>query len=299
ETLVVAGDDVDVRGDHLAFHLAAGVDLVLVSGATQGAAEALADDRVRVVPETSRTALARAAATEHGADWLLDADPDEFWWPRSESLKDALAPMPARYGVVQGLVRTFPPQPGDGAALERMTRRPSLEPPAVAEPIRWALRPVYRADPELVVGETPRGRVPLRAWYPFEVLRFPLRDAAQAERRLARAEPRSELEQEAAAARTEGRLADAFSTLGRGRPLVEDVRVRDALAAIRAGAAPPFRAPDVVDDAAYAVECAAVGEVDLPKLERYVAELEQRIAVLEQRFWPRVQRRLARAVRRT
>jgi hypothetical protein len=304
ETLVVAEDDLDVLDDHLAFHLAGGVDLALVTGAID--VGSIQDERVLVVAtpgasseREARTLLARSAATEHGADWILDADADEFWWPRSESLKDALAPMPARYGIVQGLVRTFAPHEGDAPFAERMTQRSSLQPPAVAEPIPWALRPVYRADAELVVGETPRGRVPLRAWYPFEVLRFPLRDAAQAESRLARATPRSELEQEAESARRDGRVTTEFATLGRGRPLVEDVRLRDALAAIRSGGAPAFGAPDVVDDAAYAVECAAIGEVDLPKLERYVAELEHRIAVLEQRFWPRVQRRLARAVRRT
>jgi len=40
-------------------------------------------------------------------------------------------------------------------------------------------------------------------------------------------------------------------------------------------------------DAAYAVECAAVVRVDLPRLEQYVSELEQRVGWLEQRFWPR------------
>jgi len=59
-----------------------------------------------------------------------------------------------------------------------------------------------------------------------------------------------------------------------------------------------FRTPDVVDDAAYAVECAAVGEVDLPRLEQYVSELEQRVGWLEQRFWPRFLRTAARLVGR-
>ena len=46
-----------------------------------------------------------------------------------------------------------------------------------------------------------------------------------------------------------------------------------------------FQVPDVVDDAAYAVECAAVGEVDFPARGE-VAELEQRVAWLEERLWP-------------
>jgi hypothetical protein len=50
----------------------------------------------------------------------------------------------------------------------------------------------------------------------------------------------------------------------------------------------------VVDDAAYAVECAAVGEVDLLRLDRHIRELEARIAFLEAQLWPRVLRLLSR-----
>jgi len=82
--------------------------------------------------------------------------------------------------------------------------------------------------------------------------------------------------------------------------LVEDTRLHDALRSIRNGETSlTFRVPDIVEDARYAVECAAVGEVDLPRLEQYVTELEQRVEWLEQRFWPRVLRRVARIAGRS
>jgi hypothetical protein len=199
---------------------------------------------------------------------VISSGAREFWWPRGENLKEVLAPIPERYTIVQGLRRDFVPVGGGGFSAERATMRPSLEHGAPTDGPAL-LRPVFRADPGVEVDSSGavrlRRNVPLRAWYPIEVLHFP-RDA----------EPRDDVE------------------------LVEDLRLRDALHSLDGGESPVrFRVPDIVEDARYAVECAAVGEVDLPRLEQYVTELEQRIEWLEQRFWPRVLRRVARIAGRS
>jgi hypothetical protein len=235
------------------------------------------------------TQLARLAAAEHGADWVLGVAAGEFWWPRGGSFKDVLGPIPSRYAIVQGLLRPFPYADGTEPFEERMTTRASLvDAPAPERPLTGLLRPVHRADADVSVRAdgtvvVTRG-VPLRAWYPFEVFRFSL---------------------ERAAAGPEAMATDAF---------VEDTRLRDTLRTLRdpADEGPSrytpaggersklaFPAPDLVDEAAYAVECAAVGEVDLARLEGEVVELEQRVAWLEERLWPRLLRLGSRVLRRT
>ncbi len=145
-TTVFDGDDAESAEANVAFHLAAGVDLVLAVVRDDRVAAALQafGDRVRAdrggESRELRTGLARQAVTDHGADWVISADAAEFWWPRGENLKEVLAPIPERYTIVQGLRRDF--SPGEN------TRRSSPEDGKGA-----VLRPVFRADPEVVVDD--------------------------------------------------------------------------------------------------------------------------------------------------
>jgi hypothetical protein len=265
-------DRVEHLDRFLAFHRSAGMAAVLVApgNAPQAALDPLEpyvrQGFVHRLEGASASELARVAVSEHGADWVVPSTTEELWWPRAESLEDVLAVVPPRYGVVQALVRRFvgeyPP-----------TVRTSLLGPAGSggAPPRNQLRPIYRAGSDMTIDEddwTLRGaRVPLRAWYPVEVLDF-------------------SSSQKPADAEIEAGLADGS--------LVSDLRVRDALSG---ELATTFPVPSVVDDASYAIECAAVGEVDLVRLDRHIRDLELRIAALEARFWPRM-RRAARSLAR-
>ena len=250
--IIPAGGDAAVLDAHLAFHLGAGVDVVLVSDGRSAdvddVLEAYGGAVVRVEGDPRR------AAVDQGATWLIESTPEEFWWPRAASLKDVLAPVPPRYTVVQALVRELIPVPGGGYVRHVLGRGPA---PA-------GLGQVRRVRPQLMHGDDDAD-VPLRAWYPIEVLRLAAEalDGATVEHGLA-----------------EGRL-------------VVDNRLREALD--RAGRP---AAPSVVDDAAYAAECAAVGEVDLAVLDEHIRALEARITLLEERLWPRVVRRVTRLASR-
>jgi hypothetical protein len=278
-----AGDSADLAAAQIAYHLNAGVDVIVAAHARSDEVMELLesyarDGYVQLLPDPADP---RLAAIEAGADWLLSSGPGEFWWPRAESLKDVLVPIPPRYTIVQALVREFVRSSDGETFADRMIARPSLRSGDAMVTLSDALRSAARADS--------RAReVPLRGWYPFELFRFPHPDDHPDEAAVARG------------------LADGS--------LVTDTRLRDALAALRASstndsprqfALPEngvtrlkLRAPDIVDDAAYAVECAAVGEVDIASIERHIDALESRIAWLEQRFWSRVLRRLSRIGRR-
>ena len=343
-TLLVR-DERDIIEEHLAFHLAAGVDEVIVTdhASRDGTEQVLArhehGGRVRVLREPDGpfrqrewvTRMARLAATEHGADWVINSDADEFWWPRGGSLQEVLAAVPRRYGIAQSLVRHFVPVAADGRPFqERMTYR--LHPTAPindpASPWRPYRKVVHRAAPavELVEGgHAVRSAElqPLRGWYPIECLHFPLRTPAQVERKgqawgdavekfyateaVARAPGTAyhALQHEAAA---RGEVAAYYASLAippdelaagvAAGLLAEDTRVRDAIRTVAEGGVPGFPRPSTLDTAAFAVEAAVLSEADVVRTQRWLDDLERRVGRLERTAPVRVERRLRSVARR-
>ncbi|TMK73240.1 MAG: glycosyltransferase family 2 protein [Actinobacteria bacterium] len=279
------------------------------------------------------TRMGRMAATDFGADWVIHSDADEFWWPRGGSLKEVLESVPARYGIVRALLRQFVPRPDDGASFaERMTVRLSAAAP-INDPtslFRPNLKVVHRADPNVDVSigaqrliDSPF--VPLRGWYPIEFFHFPIRSLEQCERKyshqtIAAGETPSPYYDRVRALQAEGRLDEFYGSLvvddealERGvanGSLVVDARLRDALRVLTDGgerrfALPAggesrltFSRPTVVDEAAYAVDVAALGEADVVRLQRRLDTLEQRLSQVEARPGARAYRKLRRAARK-
>jgi hypothetical protein len=198
---VLARDEADIIDAQVAYHLNAGVDFVVATdnSSRDGTTEILEayarEGYLHLIREPAEglrqgewvTRMARLAATEFGADWVINTDADEFWWPRGGSLKDALAAVPRRYGIVHAFWRCFVPRRDDGAFFaERMTVRlsqqaPINDPSSVYRPVT---KVAHRAHPDVVVGRGNHGLVgshflPLTTWYPIEVLHFPLRSRTQ------------------------------------------------------------------------------------------------------------------------
>ncbi len=133
-------DEADIIDAVIRFSLDQGVDLLIVTdnGSVDGTLERLEEyvkagtvvlhHEPRQLKEQYRvvTRMAREAWTEHGADWVINADADEFWLPvdRSLTLAEALSAVPKS-------VRAFPvpvvnligPIARSGAGLDRLVWR--------------------------------------------------------------------------------------------------------------------------------------------------------------------------------
>jgi len=321
-TLLVR-DEQDIVDAHLSFHLNAGVDLVIATDhrSTDGTTEILEsyerDGHVqlirrqdaRIQQSTWVTQMARLAATEHGADWVINSDADEFWWPREGSLKEVLKAVPDDYGIVRAVSRVFIPRPGDAWFADRMTARLALAAPIndPATPFRHVAKAAHRAHPDAVVlqGNHDVAGVPyaeLSTWSPIELLHFPLRSAEQAARKhettwtawlrnlrgdLARAKRDFE---EGRPEAFYDRVAVAEPTVRRGveeGSLVEDLRLRDALRGLRdgegfvrpgSGDRFSFGPGSFAEDVSRVVDRVLLEEADGVRLQRRADELAARIA---------------------
>ena len=341
---VLARDEADVIDAQVAFHLNAGADFVIATdnNSRDGTTDVLHRYEragvLHLIHEPAEglrqgewvTRMARLAATDFGADWVINTDADEFWWPRGGSLKDVFAAIPQRYGIVEAFWRTFVPRPDNNPMFaERMTARLTQNAP-INDPSSF-YRPVtkvaHRADPNVIVGRGNHALVdsplqPLRTWHPLEVLHFPMRSYAQWRRKV-------ELQGVAFTEHIEragtGYHLKGYDALRSGRideqyaalvvddaaldcglaegTLAVDTRLRDALRTLRTddgfevGLPLSFDTPTVADDAVYAVEAAALNEADMIRLKRRMDALEQRLRALERRPLSRIRKRVGARAR--
>ncbi len=328
-TLLVR-DEVDIVDAHISFHLNAGVDLVIAMDhrSEDGTSELLEayerDGHVSLIRQEAEevsqsawvTSMARLASTEHQADWVINSDADEFWWPRAPSLKRALDAVPARYGVVYAPMSYFLPRSGGEPFSERMAVRLQQSAP-INNPLsryRPTLKAVHRGSPRVVVRrgnhEAEGTGRPLTSWHPLEVLHFPDRSPAQFASKYANTieswprggrEPgafvlaaHSAIEEMGAKYEFDRRaLADEdLPGASAADAVVFDHRLRDALRRLRSATGAYLRPdelecpldlapPSTFDDVRHAVDVGVLTEADLIRLHRSVDDLDVRLRDLE------------------
>jgi len=314
QTLMVR-DEADIIDSHIAYHLNAGVDFVIATDhdSRDGTSEVLesyarAGHLLRIPTSGKmhespwRSHMARVAATEYAADWVINSDADEFWVPHGGRLKDAFSAVPEHFGVVWGLTRHFVPRPEHASHFaERMTVRVSVASPIndPTSPFRPHAKVAHRPDPEIVIrygAHLVHSRLaPLSDWYVADVFHFPYRSLDQYLRkglRQAHGEWRLGQYVKAFHAHEQGRVEGFYRSLvvddeilERGRStgaLVVDTRLRDALRPLREGTGSSSDGVDRrADQTDHMVEAAALREADIVRLSRRVDDLEARVAKVE------------------
>lgn len=195
-TLLVR-DEEDILREHLDFHYAMGVDeVILMDNLSTDATARIAREyeragRLRYIFQERDdydqgawvTAMARMAADDHGADWVINSDADEFWYPATGSIKDALASLPAGAAAAAAPRTNFVPSgTPSGPFWRHMDVRYAKSYSAVGRPLYDKVAHRGRAD---VVVEQGNHRIfrsgePVEAVpAPITILHFPIRTREQ------------------------------------------------------------------------------------------------------------------------
>lgn len=203
-TLLVR-DEEDIVAANIDFHLARGVDHVI-------AMDNLSVDRT---PEILRayerrgvlsyvhqredtyaqhrwvTSMARTAAIDLRADWVINSDADEFWWPEQGNLKDVLSVVSPRTLVVEAPRTNFLPRPlVSGARFDRvMTVRERRSSNSLGAPLPPKACHRAFADVEVWQGNhrvLRHGQTLSAEAVPITILHFPVRSYAQFANKIAK-----------------------------------------------------------------------------------------------------------------
>jgi Glycosyl transferase family 2 len=276
-TLLVR-DEEDIIASNIDFHLSRGVDhfLVMDNRSQDATAHILRgyQDQGLVTyifqPQDDYsqgvwvTQMAQRACREMNADWVINNDADEFWWPQSGSLKDVLAAIPGDAEAVRVERSNFIPvadRHGQSSAPAQsfaaaMTVRERQSFNALGHPLPPKL--CHRGFPDVVVGQgnhdaTLDGRQLVAISAPISILHYPVRTYDQLSNKIAKGgaayQRNTVLPEEVGgtwrwlhALQTQGDLratydalalseAEIAEGLASGR-LLRDERLRDALAAL-------------------------------------------------------------------
>ena len=200
-TLVVR-NEADIIEANIDYHLAQGVDFVLVTdhGSDDGTSEILAryerDGVVQVIRDDREghrqservNRMVQIAAERYSADWVINSDADEFWWPLAGNLRDVFASVPDELGQIAVQLRHFLPLKDDsGEFYARLLYRESQSLDLSDAPAMPKVAHRPRKDVRVAPGNhalfvdglrmVPAGEL-------IEILHFPMRNFPQFERKV-------------------------------------------------------------------------------------------------------------------
>lgn len=201
-TLLVR-DEQDIIRENIEFHLSQGVDFIIAmdNRSVDATAKILkyyeAKGKLLYIFEKEDnynqhawvTRMARMAFTDYGADWVINNDADEFWWPGEGSLRTVFSQLPLSVNLVRAKRHNF-------AAVEesaepfwsRMIFREKISLNPLGGPLPPKVAHRGSARVEVMQGNhTVKGiEDPLCADDLVEILHFPVRSYAQIENKIAK-----------------------------------------------------------------------------------------------------------------
>lgn len=204
-TLLVR-DEEDILAANLAFHAHQGVDFFIITdnnsvdATPEIARRYQAAGKAHVLHETGDdysqarwvTRMARLAAADFGADWIINSDADEFWWPKSGTLHEVFAALPEAVNALEAKRVNFPPAAGreepEMVFWRRMRTREvvSRNPHGLPLPPKLAHR--GRADVSVLQGNHAvvfdGASIQKSVSEPLIILHFPMRSYRQFENKI-------------------------------------------------------------------------------------------------------------------
>ncbi|MFC1669940.1 glycosyltransferase family 92 protein [Spirochaetota bacterium] len=120
-TLLVK-DEQDIIRENIEFHKSQGVDFFIVTDnrstddtskilkkyESQGILKYIYEEKYRDQSPWV-TQMARMAYIIYDADWIINNDADEFWWPQQGNLKETFQKIPAQYNLLRAQRHNFIP----------------------------------------------------------------------------------------------------------------------------------------------------------------------------------------------
>ncbi|MEA3444085.1 MAG: glycosyltransferase family 2 protein [Bacteroidota bacterium] len=200
-TLLVR-DEEDIIRENILFHLNQGVDFIIATdnNSVDSTPDILREFEkqgvLHLINETQDdysqaiwvTRMARMAVNSYGADWVINSDADEFWWPQTGNLKKTLKQIPADVSVLKierndFIIRDY----YDSCFYERMIYKKSISLNHLGKPLPPKV--CHRGFADVIVKQGNHGLVfPENAntieTGEIEIFHFPMRSFAQFENKI-------------------------------------------------------------------------------------------------------------------
>ncbi len=203
-TLLVR-DEEDIIASNIDYHLHNGIDFIIATDnlSTDRTADILKSYEKRgllyCIHENEDdytqhawvTRMARLACTEFGADWIINNDADEFWWPHHGNLKTILEEVESSTSAVSAERSNFLPRPVSSESFfaDILTIREQNSLNALGTPLPPKVCHRAYADIEVAQGNhsVARNGIELATVrVPITILHFPLRSYKQFANKIAK-----------------------------------------------------------------------------------------------------------------